>query len=47
MTAPAPPHYAVKVVDMPPRSITCRCGAVFYNPDAITQMTAHMQEANP
>lgn len=41
------PHYAVKVVDFPPRSITCRCGDVFSGPDPIGQMQVHMQEGNP
>lgn len=41
------PHVAVKVVDFPPRSITCRCGDVFSGPNPIAQMADHMQEANP
>jgi len=41
------PHYAVKVVDFPPRSITCRCGDVFSGDDPVAQIKDHMQEANP
>lgn len=37
-------HYAVKVVDMPPTAITCKCGQVFNGDDPIAEIKAHMEE---
>jgi hypothetical protein len=39
-------HYAVKVVDMPPAEIVCRCGERFDGDDPIGQITAHMDALN-
>jgi hypothetical protein len=51
MTAPAEadprPHYAVKVVDLPPTEIVCKCGERFTGTDPITQIGAHMDALNP
>jgi hypothetical protein len=41
------PHYAVKVTDLPPTEIVCRCGVVFDGADPIAQIGEHMDELNP
>ena len=46
LTAGDKRHYAVEVVDFPPRTITCKCGDIFSGPDPIAQMADHMQEGN-
>lgn len=38
-------HYAVRVDDLPPTSIECKCGEVFTD-DPISQMKAHMDAGN-
>jgi hypothetical protein len=39
-------HYAVRVTDMPPTEIACKCGQVFTGDDPIGQIKAHMDELN-
>jgi hypothetical protein len=41
------PHYAVKVTDLPPTEIVCKCGRVFDGADPIGQIAAHMETLNP
>jgi hypothetical protein len=41
------PHYAVKVTDLPPSEIVCRCGERFTGADPIEQIAGHMAELNP
>lgn len=41
------PHYAVKMVDLPPTSITCKCGEEFDEGDVITAILSHMHRLNP
>jgi hypothetical protein len=43
----ARPHYAVKVTNLPPTEIQCRCGEQFTGPDPIGQIAGHMAELNP
>ena len=40
------PHYAVKVTDLPPTEIVCKCGETFTGADPIGQMRAHMATLN-
>ena len=46
MTGDTRLHYAVKVVDMPPTSITCKCGQVFDGDNPIGQVRDHMEALN-
>jgi hypothetical protein len=39
-------HYAVKVVDMPPTEVTCKCGEIFTGDNPLSEMAAHMEELN-
>lgn len=39
-------HYAVKVINMPPTSITCKCGQVFTGDNPIAEIKTHMEEEN-
>lgn len=39
-------HYAMRVVDIPPTEIECKCGQVFTGDDPLGQMKAHMDELN-
>jgi hypothetical protein len=39
-------HYAVRVTDMPPTEIECKCGEVFTGDHPIRQMRKHMEEGN-
>lgn len=41
------PHYAVKVINLPPTKIVCKCGLAFDGADPIGQLMAHMDELNP
>jgi hypothetical protein len=41
------PHYAVKVTNLPPSEIVCKCGEVFTGTDPLGQILAHMKELNP
>ena len=40
------PHYAVKVVDLPPTLIVCKCGERFTGADPIAEIAAHMDALN-
>jgi hypothetical protein len=39
-------HYAVKVTDLPPTEIVCRCGQRFDGDDPIRQIADHMDALN-
>jgi hypothetical protein len=47
MTDDPRPHYAVKVVNIPPTLIVCKCGERFEGTDPIGAIAAHMEELNP
>lgn len=39
-------HYAVKVIDIPPTEIVCKCGQTFTGDDPLGQIKTHMSERN-
>jgi hypothetical protein len=39
-------HYAVRVTDLPPTEIVCKCGETFTGDDPIGQVKAHMDALN-
>jgi hypothetical protein len=41
------PHYAVRVDNLPPTEIHCKCGEIFQGKDPISAIMNHMDKENP
>jgi hypothetical protein len=39
-------HHVVRVTNMPPTELECRCGVRMEGPDCLTRMSAHVKEGN-
>lgn len=46
MTQDPRAHYAVRVDDLPPTSVWCKCGDVFTGDDPLASMKTHMDALN-
>jgi hypothetical protein len=40
------PHYVVRVTDMPPTELECKCGTRREGPDCLDRMAEHVREGN-
>jgi hypothetical protein len=41
------PHHVVRVTNMPPTELECKCGIRMEGPDCLDRMTAHIKAATP
>lgn len=46
MISPDARHYVVRVTDMPPTELECRCGLRMEGADCLERMTEHVRRAN-
>lgn len=47
MTNDPRPHYAIRVENLPPTAVTCKCRKRFTQGDVLLEMKKHMDENNP
>lgn len=40
------PHYVVRVTNMPPTEMECKCGLRMEGPDCLKRMSVHVHEGN-
>jgi hypothetical protein len=41
------PHYVVRVTNLPPTELECRCGMRKEGPDCLDRMSAHIKASTP
>ena len=43
----AGPHFLVRMTDMPPTEVVCKCGVTFDGPEPLEDLKRHMEAENP